>query len=311
MLKQIKTIILNRGPFYALAQGSSKYRSAVVDSRLQYLYTKTYDNVTVEVEKRSDNVNQASKHLENRGTYHDTSLQNFVKNNLQKELNDQEVNAKEGNDGDIFGYQPLEAEVEDAGDIAEENYQPKRRLRKNETMKYASLIKDYLRQQRLLDAINVLEVRMMKEDRVQPEPYIYGLILGGCSRQGYTRKCFRLYTKMKQCGYKIKPPVYTALFNACANAPTSEDGLTRAHRLRAALKERLYEPNIMNYNSMIKAFGRWGDIKAAFSLADEMIDKQLPFSTETYNFLIQACAGDPKLGFRYVEKFSICYNKIF
>lgn len=163
---------------------------------------------------------------------------------------------------------------------------------------YARLIKEQLQNNQLKAAIDILEVRMLKEDRAKPDHYIYNLLISGCARAGYTRKAFSLFTKMRQRGLRVRESTYTSLFNACANAPSADDGLVRAERLRAKLVEKGYQPNVKNYNAMIKAFGRWGDVKTAYLLADEMLEKQLPFTGETANFLLQACASDYKFGFR-------------
>lgn len=185
-------------------------------------------------------------------------------------------------------------------DIAEEEYisRPTRRSKKLRTKEYAAMIKEHLKNHRVKEALEVLEIRMLKEDRVKPENYIYNLLISGCAKAGYTRKAFQLYTKMRQRGLKVKESTYTSLFNACANAPSRLDGLTTAKRLREKLLEKGYEPNVKNYNAMLKAFGRWGDIEMAYMLADEMVDKKLEMNGETYNFLLQACASDSKMGFR-------------
>ncbi|KAI8129541.1 mitochondrial, Pentatricopeptide repeat-containing protein 1 [Lucilia cuprina] len=204
-------------------------------------------------------------------------------------------------DPDVFGDAPKEPLKEDEGDLQEEEYitRPTRRSKKLRTKEYAIMIKEHFNNHRVKEALEVLEVRMLKEDRVKPENYIYNLLISGCAKAGYTRKAFNLYTKMRQRGLKVKESTYTSLFNACANAPSRQDGLTRAIRLRQSLLESGYEFNVKNYNSMIKTFGRWGDVKTAYILADEMRDKKLPMTGETFNILLQACASDEKHGFRH------------
>uniref|UniRef100_A0A1I8MYB1 PROP1-like PPR domain-containing protein n=1 Tax=Musca domestica TaxID=7370 RepID=A0A1I8MYB1_MUSDO len=204
-------------------------------------------------------------------------------------------------DPDVFGNAPKTPLPEYEDDIAEEEYisRPTRRSKKLRTKEYAAMIKDHLKNHRVKEALEVLEIRMLKEDRVKPENYIYNLLISGCAKAGYTRKAFQLYTKMRQRGLKVKESTYTSLFNACANAPSRLDGLTTAKRLREKLLEKGYEPNVKNYNAMLKAFGRWGDIEMAYMLADEMVDKKLEMNGETYNFLLQACASDSKMGFRH------------
>lgn len=175
---------------------------------------------------------------------------------------------------------------------------PTRNSKKLQTKEYAFIIKEHLNNHRIKEALDVLETRMLKEDRVKPENYIYNLLISGCAKAGYTRKAFQLFSKMRQRGLKVKESTYTSLFNACANAPTRQDGLTRANRLRDLMIEKAYEPNVKNYNAMIKAYGRWGDVKTAYLLADEMSTKKIEMNAETYNFLLQACASDEEYGFR-------------
>lgn len=93
--------------------------------------------------------------------------------------------------------------------------------------------------------------------------------------------------------------MYTGLFNACANSPWKEDGLSRATKLRELIAEKQHTLNETNYHAMIKAYGRHGDIKTAFSIAQEMITTKIKITTETINFLLQACISNPDDGFRY------------
>lgn len=189
----------------------------------------------------------------------------------------------------------------DAGDRAEEAHLstppgPSQRL---STKAYADLIKEHVRNKRIKEALDVLEVRMLREDRVKPENYIYNLLIGECGRLGYTKKAFGLFTRMKQRGLKVTGGTYTALFNACANTPWPQDGLHKAEHLRQVMLEKGYEPNASNYNAMIKAYGRGGDLVSAFRLIDEMQTKRLPVDVQTLNFALQACASDTQMGFRH------------
>lgn len=186
----------------------------------------------------------------------------------------------------------------DEDELQEERYISER-PRALRTKQYADMIKEHLRAKRVKEAIDVLEVKMIKEDRVKPENYIYNLVIGGCARAGYTKKAFQLYTRMKQRDLVITGGTYTSLFNACAMSPFLSDGLQRANQLREQMKEKGHDPNPQNYNAMIKAYGRCGDILTAFQLVDEMISKRLPVRLDTMNFLLQACATDKQLGFRH------------
>lgn len=209
-------------------------------------------------------------------------------------------------DSDTFGsltvnVQPADDELIDEGDIKEEKFisNPPKRSQKLRTKEYADMIKDHLKNHRLKEALDVLEVRMIEEDRVKPENYIYNLLIDGCAKVGYSKKAFNLFTRMRQRGLKVTGATYTSLFNACANGPWPLDGLNKANRLREVLLEKGHEPNASTYNAMIKAYGRCKDLKTAFLIVDEMTDKKFNIEVETFNFLLQACASDKEFGFRH------------
>ncbi|XP_075164015.1 pentatricopeptide repeat-containing protein 1, mitochondrial [Haematobia irritans] len=279
----------------------------------RFLHVKVYDKDAGFSEQRE--VNRQKQSTQESDQKESNNIQPQLKNEtFNKELYSKSKNilntSKSGSesvtgnlteDSDTFGNAPKEPMPEDEGDIAEEAYisRPTRRSKQLRTKEYAAIIKEHLNNHRLKEALEVLEIRMLKEDRVKPENYIYNLLISGCAKAGYTRKAFQLYNRMRQRGLKVKESTYTSLFNACANAPSRLDGITTAKRLRENLLEKGYEPNVRNYNAMLKAFGRWGDIETAYMLADEMVDKKLEMNGETYNFLLQACASDPKMGFRH------------
>lgn len=209
-------------------------------------------------------------------------------------------------DSDTFGSLSVNVdapddELIDEGDIKEDKFisNPPSRSQQLSTKQYADMIKEHLKYQRIKEALNVLEVKMLKEDRVKPENYIYNLLIDGCAKVGYSKKAFNLFTQLRQRGLKVTGATYTSLFNACANGPWQHDGLNKSIRLRQTMLEKGHEPNTSTYNAMIKSFGRCKDLKTAFELVDEMADKQLAIHVETFNFLLQACASDEEFGFRH------------
>ncbi|XP_069968160.1 pentatricopeptide repeat-containing protein 1, mitochondrial [Bactrocera oleae] len=270
--------------FYSLFD-ESKYS-------VRNLHIKTYDKDAGLEEQR-----QANKEQESLPDREPLRSENSMK---EDKLNSHRGNFVEKcNDADIFGNNQTSEIKEDAGDVMEEEYtnNPKKKVLR--TIDYARLIKSHLAEKRLKDAIAVLEVQMLKQDRAKPDAYIYNLLISGCAKAGYTRKAFNLFTKLRQRGLKVKGGTYTSLFNACANAPSTVYGIEQANRLREIMLEKGYDPNVKNYNAMIKAFGRCGDVKTAYLLADELMEKQLPLNVETFNFLLQACASDVDYGFRH------------
>ncbi|CAH4028802.1 unnamed protein product [Pieris brassicae] len=191
--------------------------------------------------------------------------------------------------------------IEDEGDIQEENFQSSRPLKSQQlTIKqYSDIIKQYVQNKRIKEALDVLEVRMLKEDRVKPENYIYNILIGACAEVGYTKRAFKLYNDMKKRALKPTGDTYTCLFEACMNSPWKENGLKYARNLRNLMIEKGIEPNLTNYNVMIKAFGRCGDLPMAFKIVDEMISKKIKIRVHTFNHLLHACITDKESGLRH------------
>ncbi|XP_022129164.2 pentatricopeptide repeat-containing protein 1, mitochondrial [Pieris rapae] len=191
--------------------------------------------------------------------------------------------------------------IEDEGDLQEENFQSSRPLKSQQlTIKqYSDIIKQYVKNKRIKEALDVLEVRMLKEDRVKPENYIYNILIGACAEVGYTKRAFKLYNDMKKRALKPTGDTYTCLFEACMNSPWKENGLKHARNLRNLMIEKGVEPNLTNYNVMIKAFGRCGDLPMAFKIVDEMISKKIKIRVHTFNHLLHACISDKESGLRH------------
>ncbi|KAJ2944255.1 hypothetical protein O0L34_g18238 [Tuta absoluta] len=204
--------------------------------------------------------------------------------------------------GTLFGGQALHSDaLEDEGDIKEEEFLGKQPLPSQQltTRQYADIIKQYLKHKRLKEALDVLETRMLKQDKVKPENYIYNILIGACAEVGYTKKAFKLYNDMKRRALQATGDTYTCLFEACANSHWPRDGLMNAKNLRNFMIEKGIEPNLTNYNAMIKAFGRCGDLPTAFRIADEMTSKKIKIRVHTFNHLLQACISDKKSGLRH------------
>ncbi|XP_063699681.1 pentatricopeptide repeat-containing protein 1, mitochondrial [Culicoides brevitarsis] len=202
--------------------------------------------------------------------------------------------------GDLGGPQVQTNELDD-DDKTEERLNQNSIIceKKIGILPYADMMKNYIKQKKIHEALSVLEQIMLKEHRIAPTNYIYNILIGGCAHLGYDKKAFQLFANMKQRQLKITGATYTNLFNACANSPFPKTALQKALNLRETLLLKGIALNESNYNSMIKAFGRCGDLETAFRLVDEMQTKKLAIRVETYNFLLQACASDRELGFRH------------
>ncbi|KAI8426487.1 hypothetical protein MSG28_005303 [Choristoneura fumiferana] len=203
--------------------------------------------------------------------------------------------------GTLSGRKNREDILEDEDDIKEEQFLQTAPLanQKLTIKQYADLIKQYIEHKRLKEAFDVLDVRMLQQDRVKPENYIYNILIGACADVGYTKKAFKLFNDMKRRALQPTGDTYTCLFNACANSPWPKDGHKNALHLRQLMIEKGVEPNLTNYNAMIKAFGRCGDLPTAFKIVDEMISKKIKIRVHTFNHLLQACISDKSSGLRH------------
>lgn len=206
---------------------------------------------------------------------------------------------------DIFGTLTDSTEINDKLDRLPLEEDDKIEYDKDEQHKrlhiteYHKIIQELIKQHKIADAIDVLETRMLKDEKAKPDYYVYNLLIGTCGKVGYVQKAFHLFNQMKKSGIKTTPATYTCLFNACANSPYKDDALKRAKKLHNLMSVKSIEPNIFIYHAMIKAFGRTGDLLTAFSLVDEMLTKKYKLKDETFNFLLQACISDKEAGFRH------------
>lgn len=227
--------------------------------------------------------------------------QNFKPNEDEEDAVDKGV-LQSKNDPDVFGtLSSIQITAdEDEGDRQDDEYSRNIPFRSDQLPleQYAHMIVKHIKNKCLKDAIDILEVRMLKTDRVKPDNYIYDLLIMECGRLGYAKKAFQLYTRMKQRDLKVTGPTYAALFNACANSIHPNEGLKLATNLRKVLIQKEHDASEITYNTMIKAFGRCGDIKTAFQLVDEMKEKKKRLRVDTMNHLLQSCCSDKEHGFR-------------
>ncbi|XP_070581267.1 pentatricopeptide repeat-containing protein 1, mitochondrial-like isoform X2 [Ptychodera flava] len=208
-------------------------------------------------------------------------------------------------DSDVFGtltdeYRNRRYEGDDLLILEEEDKElilP--RGRRHTPIWYGNQMKKLVKHRKLKEAIEMLETRMLTEDRVHPTEYNYNVLIGACGRAGYTKKAFKLYNDMKRRGLSPSDVTYTALINACAQSPWPKtDGLSRLNKLRALLDAKSVKLNAISYRSLIKAYAKCGDILSAFQTFDEMIFAKHPAVTDSFNALLMACIEEKDSGFR-------------
>lgn len=142
-----------------------------------------------------------------------------------------------------------------------------------------------------------LHQQFIYEDRYIPEKTLYSILINACARVGFTRKAVQLFEEMKRFELKPTKSAVTGLFNACANCShTAEYGLKQALQIREQLQLAGYEFNDIQYNVMIKAFARLGDMATARTTLQEMTDKGHTVSLETYSMLLMGCISNKNAG---------------
>ncbi|XP_071481227.1 pentatricopeptide repeat-containing protein 1, mitochondrial-like [Diadema antillarum] len=165
---------------------------------------------------------------------------------------------------------------------------------------YGNQMKKLVREGKLSEAIEMLEVTMLKEAKVFPTEFNYNVLIGACGRAGYTDKAFKLFNRMKERGLQPSSVTYTSLFNACSQSPWAKtDGLTRLRKLHQQLLEKSITVNLITHHSMMKAYAKCGDLEMTFKLFRHLLDAGVQLMPKSFSFLFFACAEDKESGFLY------------
>ncbi|KAH9399081.1 Pentatricopeptide repeat-containing protein 1, mitochondrial [Tyrophagus putrescentiae] len=180
---------------------------------------------------------------------------------------------------------PLKSETEVPDDAdGYDKLEIKRDARRKSPEAYMRMLNE-LKRQRPLPVARIFELHQayVYEERYQvTDTRFYSLLMKVAGQAGFTRKAVELLEEMKRFELRPTKSTITALFNACANAPvldhpeTAQYALQQTLRLREKLQLEGYELNDIQYNVLVKAFARLGDMASARATLAEMAEKGRP-----------------------------------
>ncbi|XP_039766971.1 pentatricopeptide repeat-containing protein 1, mitochondrial isoform X2 [Ornithorhynchus anatinus] len=143
--------------------------------------------------------------------------------------------------------------LKDREDPAEQEEQRKAwRGRRNTPYWYFLRCKALIKEDKLVEALDLFERQMLKEERLQPMESNYTVLIGGCGRAGYVKKAFKLYNdEVVGKGHAVTVETLNLLLMACLQ--DKNDGFRYALQVWRTMSMWEIKPEGHSYNLMLRA----------------------------------------------------------
>ncbi|CAF1482756.1 unnamed protein product [Adineta steineri] len=275
--------------------------SKKITSQKDYIFADSKSSRFKEKNKRKHK--QWVKELEQRQIVPKTPLSSFVKEN--KIIRDTYVTS----DG-IVQEDNFQINFDTDLDEGEQDKEPDEPIslavdgRRYPIWYFAGKLKQLASQNKVQETLDYFYNVMMDKERIAPNLFSYQVVIGICARNGYLTQAFDLYREMKDRGYttvdsRKMTKIFTLLANACYRASDSSMAIECATQFLDEIKSKGFRIEYRTYNAFIAAFGKHGQLKMAFQLADEMTEVGFIPNEDTYASLLIACQSEKNAGFKY------------
>ena len=142
--------------------------------------------------------------------------------------------------------------------------------------------------------------RLKYEDGyLRPEKHHYTLLISCCAEFGLTDKAFYFFQELLDSGRKPTKATITALINACAESRNVEIAKKRLTQIINYINENSYVLNLIQFNSLVKAYCKIGDMKTAFEVVKMMSNEGVLPDQSTFSMLLFGCIQDKSSGFSH------------
>lgn len=162
---------------------------------------------------------------------------------------------------------------------------------------YIKKIKTLLSEEKHVEATDILYTKMLVEDRVKPNRFVFNLVLSIHRTYGEVKKAKKLFDMMKSYACPPNDYSYCLLFQACLRS--SENDLKLADKIATSVYSKLPKTDLSHpiYSSVLGAFSHTKNLSMTLQVLDDLLIEGR-FRPTGYDFqcVLHACGIDSKIG---------------